>query len=153
MVDNALFSSKSLEWETPQWLFDTLDNEFKFDVDVCASPVNHKLIPYLDIHRNSLTIPWSEHYRTCWMNPPYGRGIGKWMCKAYEESLKGCTVVCLVPSRTGTRWFHDWVLGKADIRFLKGRLKFGSSKNSAPFDSILAIYRGTQHTPKGDHRA
>jgi hypothetical protein len=77
------------------------------------------------------------------MNPPYGREIGKWIKKAYEESLNGCTVVCLLPSRTDTRWFWDYILGKAEIRFIKGRLKFGGHKNAAPFPSMIVIYRGS----------
>lgn len=75
------------------------------------------------------------------MNPPYGREIGLWMRKAYEESLKGCIVVCLVPSRTDTAWWHDYVQGKAEVRFVRGRLKFGNAKNSAPFPSAVVIYR------------
>jgi site-specific DNA-methyltransferase (adenine-specific) len=75
------------------------------------------------------------------MNPPYGKHISDWMKKAYHESLKGATVVCLVHSRTDTRWFHNWVYGKAEIRFVKGRLKFGDGKGSAPFPSMIAIYK------------
>lgn len=85
--------------------------------------------------QNGLKQIWTG---VCWCNPPYGRGIEKWMKKAYESNA---TVVCLVPARTDTKWFHDFVLGKAEIRFIRGRLKFGNSKNSAPFPSMLVIYR------------
>ncbi len=77
---------------------------------------------------------------TCWMNPPYGRKIGQWVRKAYESSLLGATVVCLLPARTDTAWWHDYVV-KGEIRFLRGRLKFGGQKNSAPFPSAVVVYR------------
>jgi len=76
----------------------------------------------------------------CWMNPPYGRTIGKWMRKAYESSLTGSTVVCLVPARTDTAWWHDYAI-KGEVRFLRGRLKFGGSANSAPFPNAVVIFR------------
>ena len=79
-----------------------------------------------------------EWVGVCWCNPPYGRGIGKWMKKAAEASA---IVVCLVPARTDTKWFHEWVLNRAEIRFIRGRLHFNGSKNSAPFPSMLVIYR------------
>ena len=84
-------------------------------------------------------------YRTewrgvCWMNPPYGRTIGNWMKKAYESSLEGATVVCLVPARTDTGWWHNYAM-KGDIEFIKGRLKFGGSKNSAPFPSAVVVFK------------
>ena len=81
---------------------------------------------------------------TVWCNPPYGREIGKWVEKAYNESLAGVTVVMLLPARTDTKWFHDYIYGKAEIRFVRGRLKFGDSKNSAPFPSMVIIFRGTE---------
>lgn len=81
---------------------------------------------------------------TVWCNPPYGREIGKWVEKAYKESLEGVTVVMLLPARTDTKWFHDYIYGKAEIRFVRGRLKFGDSKNSAPFPSMVVVYRGAK---------
>ena len=134
MNKEVLFSSKTDLWETPQDFFDKLDEEFHFDLDVCALPENAKCNKYFTPEQDGLKQEWNG---VCWCNPPYGRDIGKWLKKAYESNS---TVVCLVPSRTDTRWFHDWVLGKAEIRFIKGRLKFGGNKNSAPFPSIVVIY-------------
>jgi len=137
---NVHYSSKTIEWETPQWLFDELNAEFNFVLDVCATLDNTKCKYYYTKENNGLEGIWGG---TCWMNPPYGREIGKWVKKAYEESKKGCCkVVCLLPARTDTRWFHDYIYNKAEIRFIKGRLKFGGSKNSAPFPSMLVIFEG-----------
>ena len=84
---------------------------------------------------------------TFWMNPPYGREIGKWMKKAYEESQQGCTVVCLVPSRTDTAWWHDYAMKADEIRYIRGRLKFQGAENSAPFPSAVVIFRPPIHKP------
>lgn len=134
-----MFSSESEEWATPQDTFDALDREFGFTIDVCASHDNAKCKRYYTKEQNGLAQDWSNE--VVFMNPPYGRSIIHWMKKAYESSLSGATVVCLVHSRTDTRWFHEWVYGKAELRFVKGRLKFGG-KGSAPFPSLIAIYRG-----------
>jgi phage N-6-adenine-methyltransferase len=143
MNTKVMFSSKTDEWETPQELFDELNKEFQFDLDVCATNMNTKCAVWYDKESDGLSRNW--HYTgKCWMNPPYGRQIGKWVKKAYEESQKGCTVVCLLPARTDTKWFHEYIYGKAEIRFIKGRLKFGGSKNSAPFPSMIVIFRGSQ---------
>lgn len=131
----ALFSSKTDLWETPQQFFDELNEEFCFDLDVCALPHNAKCERYFTPDMDGLKQEWRG---VCWCNPPYGRGIGKWMQKAYESNT---TVVCLVPARTDVKWFHDWVLGKAEIRFVRGRLRFGNSKENAPFPSIVVVYR------------
>ena len=88
-----------------------------------------------------LCVPRAVWSGTCWMNPPYGREIIKWMKKAYQESLKGCTVVCLVPSRTDTIWWHDYAM-KGEITFIKGRLKFGNQSNPAPFPSAVVVFKG-----------
>lgn len=135
-INPGLFTSNSYEWETPQDLFDELNREFHFDIDVCASEQNHKCKRYYDIAADSLKQEWKG---ICWMNPPYGRQIGKWIQKAYESSLQGATVVCLLPSRTDTKWFHDYCL-KGEIRFIRGRLKFNHSKNSAPFPSMIVVF-------------
>lgn len=132
----GLMTSLSCEWSTPQWLFDELDKEFKFTLDVCATPVNAKCKGY--ISDDSLSVGWRNDI--CWMNPPYGREIVKWVKKAYMESLEGGTVVCLLPSRTDTRWWHNYVMNAKEIRFIKGRLKFNGSKNSAPFPSCVVIF-------------
>lgn len=132
------FSSKTDLWATPQDFFDKLNAEFGFETDVCALPENAKCPVFYTPEIDGLKQTWGG---VCWMNPPYGREIGKWMQKAYESSLSGATVVCLVPARTDTKWFHDFAM-MGEIRFIKGRLKFGGSKNSAPFPSAIVIFRG-----------
>ena len=135
------YSSKSNEWATPQNLFDELNDEFNFTLDPCATDENAKCSNYFTIEDDGLSKDWSND--VVFMNPPYGREIKKWVNKAYKESLNGATVVCLIPARTDTTYWHDFIFGKAnDIRFLRGRLKFGKSKNSAPFPSAIVVYRG-----------
>ena len=136
----VLFSSKEEKWATPQDFFDKLNDEFHFTLDAAASPDNAKCTNYFTEEQDGLAQSWGGH--TVWCNPPYCRKTGLWVKKAYEEHQRtGCTVVMLLPSRTDVRWFHDYILGKAEIRFIKGRLKFGGNKNSAPFPSIVVIYR------------
>jgi site-specific DNA-methyltransferase (adenine-specific) len=108
---------------------------------VCADKTNHKVKKYYDEQNNALIQPWAP-YR-CWMNPPYGRVIGHWMKKAYDESQLGALVVCLVPSRTDTAWWHNYAM-KGNIEFIRGRLKFGDSKNSAPFPSAIVVFKPFQ---------
>ena len=135
------YSSKSNEWATPQNLFDKLNDEFNFTLDPCATDENAKCSKYFTIEDDGLSKDWSND--VVFMNPPYGREIKKWIKKAYEESLNGATVVCLIPARTDTTYWHDFIFGKTnDIRFLRGRLKFGNSKNSAPFPSAIVVYQG-----------
>ena len=135
------YSSKSNEWATPQKLFDELNEEFNFTLDPCATDENAKCNKHFTIEDDGLSKDWSKD--VVFMNPPYGREIKKWIKKAYEESLNGATVVCLIPARTDTTYWHDFIFDKADdIRFLIGRLKFGNSKNSAPFPSAIVLYRG-----------
>ena len=126
MLNEGLFSSRSDMWATPQDFFDKLDEEFKFEIDVCATSENAKCSKFYSISDDGLAQKWVG---MCWMNPPYGREIGKWVRKAYESGLEGATVVCLLPSRTDTKWFQDYCLKSSDIRFIRGRLKFGDSKN------------------------
>jgi len=136
----------SSEWETPQNLFDELDREFGFDLDVCAKPWNAKCKRYLDPKINGLKQAWSG---TCWMNPPFGREIKLWIRKAYEESQKGSTVVCLIPSRTETDWFHDYCI-KAEKRYIRGRVWFRSEdgKRGRPrFASLIVIFRPPNKKP------
>lgn len=138
MLSPAMFSSKTDVWETPQELFDRLDAQYHFDVDVCALPENAKCRRFYTPAEDGLKQEWRG---ICWMNPPYGREIGKRVQKAYESTrANGATVVCLLPSRSDTAWFHDYVLPHARIEFLRGRLKFGGSKNSAPFPSVIAVF-------------
>ena len=135
------YSSKTNEWSTPQDFFDELNKEFNFTLDPCATSGNAKCTKYFTVEDDGLKQDWSKD--TVFMNPPYGREIKYWVQKAYEESLKGATVVCLIPARTDTAYWHDYIFGKADdIRFLRGRLKFGESKNPAPFPSAIIIYKG-----------
>lgn len=134
------YSSKTDEWATPQDFFDQLDKEFHFTLDPCANEQNHKCKKFYTKEQNGLTHDWGGH--TVFCNPPYGREIGKWVKYSYEQSRKeNTTVVMLVPSRTDTRWFHNYIYGKAEIRFVKGRLKFGNSTSGAPFPSMVVIYR------------
>lgn len=140
-MNDVLFSSKETEWETPQDFFDALDAEFHFTLDPCASVTNHKCDKYFTKDENGLLQDWSGE--TVFCNPPYGKDIRHWVEKCYLESVKNkITVVMLIPARTDTRWFHDFVYHKAELRFVKGRLKFGGTKNSAPFPSMVVIYRG-----------
>lgn len=138
-ISEALYSSQTDMWETPQDLFDDLDREFHFDLDVCAIPENAKCKKFYTPEQDGLSQPWDG---TCWCNPPYGRDIGKWVKRALFASVGGATVVMLLPARTDTKWFHDYIYKRAEIRFVKGRLKFGNSKNSAPFPSMIVVFRG-----------
>lgn len=131
------FSSETDLWSTPQGVFNKLNLEYNFTLDPCATEENAKCETYFTKLEDGLKQDWSGH--TVFMNPPYGREIKAWMKKAYEESLKGCVVVCLVPSRTDTIWWHDYAMN-GNIEFLKGRLKFGCSKNSAPFPSAVVVF-------------
>ncbi len=132
------FSSAKAEWETPQSLFDRLHTEFRFTLDVCALPSTAKCPNYYTPEDDGLAQPW---HGVCWMNPPYGREIGEWMARAYIAPVwDGATVVCLVPARVDTRWWWDFAR-HGEVRFLKGRLKFGGHKNSAPFPSAVVVFR------------
>ena len=133
--------AKSIEWETPQDLFDKLDAEFHFTLDVCAKPENAKCERYFTIKENGLTQKWEG---SCWMNPPYGTAINHWVQKAYISAIHGVTTVALLPVRSDTRWFHDFIYHKHEIRCLKGRLKFGNGKQSSTFPSMIVIFRGKQ---------
>ena len=127
-------------WSTPQEFFDKYNELYNFETDVCASSENAKCEKYFTEEDNGLEQDWEG---SCWMNPPYGRTIKSWMKKAYESSLNGATVVCLVPSRTDTVWWHDYAV-KGDIEFIKGRLKFGGHKNPAPFPSAVVVFKGVE---------
>jgi site-specific DNA-methyltransferase (adenine-specific) len=126
------------EWATPQFLFVALNAEFGFTLDACATQENAKCKKFYTKADDSLSQDWSGE--TVFMNPPYGREIGAWIKKAYEASLKGAVVVCLIPARTDTSWWHSYAM-RGEIRLLRGRLKFGHSDNSAPFPSAIVIFR------------
>jgi phage N-6-adenine-methyltransferase len=151
MNTQLMFSSISNEWETPKDLFAKLNDEFDFTLDPCCTIDNKTCPNYFTINDDGLNKDWAGH--NVYVNPPYGREIGKWVKKCYEESLKGTLCVMCIPSRTDTRWFHDYIQGKAEVRFLKGRLKFinrllpsynenGQFKVSpAPFPSMIVVFK------------
>ena len=147
MISPALYSSRSEEWATPQWFFDKLNEEFRFDLDAAASAENAKCSRYLSkdgdwLHPDGLVAYWHKYGKVIFCNPPYGREIGKWFDVARMAVERGCTVVMLAHARTDTRWWHKHVQGVAsEVRFVKGRLKFGDGKQSAPFPSAVIIYR------------
>lgn len=145
MVSDALFSSNSTEWETPQDLFDDLNLEFAFTLDVCATEENHKCDKYFTIKEDGLIQDWGNERVFC--NPPYGREISSWVKKCAEHN--GLSVM-LLPARTDTKWFHNYIYQKqnAEIRFIKGRLKFGGAQNSAPFPSMIVVFRNFYYRSK-----
>ena len=136
---DALFSSATDEWATPQELFDRLNDEFHFTIDVCASKDNAKVNRFFTKEQDGLKQDWTGE--TVWCNPPYGRTVKAWIYKAYEHFIGGGIAVLLIPARTDTKWFHEYVYGKAEIRFIKGRLKYGQAKYNAPFPSMIVIYK------------
>lgn len=134
---NVHFSSRTDEWPTPHKFFDEVVRTWgEFDLDPCATPENAKAKRYFTKEDDGLSKKWTGKV---WMNPPYGRSIGLWMQKAYESSLGGALVICLVPARTDTAWWHDYAM-QGTVRFIRGRIKFGDSKNSAPFPSALVVF-------------
>jgi phage N-6-adenine-methyltransferase len=136
------FRSQSDEWPTPIELFNQLNARYHFQTDVCATTENSKCERFYTKEQDGLKQAWTD---TCWMNPPYGREIGLWVRKAHESARdNNATVVCLLPARTDTRWWHDYC-ADAEVRFLKGRLKFGGATNSAPFPSAVVVF----HPPSG----
>ena len=136
-INHGMLSSLTDVWATPQAVFDRLNAEFRFDLDVCALPENAKCRRYFTPATNGLSQEWKG---VCWMNPPYGREISQWMQKAFDSSLQGATVVCLVPARTDTAWWHQYAT-KGEIRFVRGRLRFGAATSAAPFPSAIVIFR------------
>lgn len=137
MNTDVMFSSKTEMWATPQDFFDKLNDEFHFTLDAAAIQENAKCDRFFTPEDDGLSQMWDG---VVWCNPPYCRQTGKWVKKAYEESKKGTTVVMLLPCRPDVSWFHDYILGKAEIRFVRGRLKFGGSSNSAPFPSMVVVF-------------
>lgn len=142
MNTEAMFSSKSMDWSTPQSFFDSLNKEFSFSLDPCADATNHKCEKYFTKEDDGLRQSWKGE--TVFCNPPYGRAIKNWVKKCSEEAQQpNTTVVLLIPARTDTKYFHDYIYQKpnVEIRFLRGRLKFGDGKHSAPFPSMVVIFR------------
>lgn len=132
-------TAKTIEWGTPPEVFDPLNEEFHFTLDVCATPGREKVARYFSPEQDGLPQVWQG---VCWMNPPYGREIAKWVQKAYESRA---VVVALLPVRSDTKWWHDYVLGKAEVRFMRGRVKFinaeGKRESAAPFPTAIVIWR------------
>ena len=143
-MNAALLSSKNMDWCTPQDFFDKLDAEFHFVLDAAATEQTAKLAKFFTPETDGLSQPW-DCGGAVFCNPPYGREIAKWVRKAYKESKKiNHPIVLLVPARTDTAYFHDYIYGKAEIRFVRGRLKFtdknGKDYASAPFPSMVVVY-------------
>jgi len=145
MNTDVMFSSKSNEWGTPINLFNKLNSKFNFTLDPCCTINNKKCEKYFTIETNGLNQSWKDEIVFC--NPPYGRQIGKWVAKAYNECTKfGTTIVMLIPSRTDTKWFHSYIYNKFQIMFIAGRLKFENEDNTnlklmpAPFPSMLVLF-------------
>ena len=139
----VMFSSKTGKWATPQEFYNKLDWRFgPFDLDPCACPDNAKCANFYTEAEDGLSKSWEG--TTSFVNPPYGRGIDKWIKKAYEESRKDKTkVVMLIPARTDTKYWHQYVMKADEVHFVKGRLKFGDSENSAPFPSAVVVFDGS----------
>lgn len=131
-----------MDWTTPQDFFDELDKEFHFTLDPCALPETAKCKAFFTPDDDGLKQSWAGQRVFC--NPPYGREVGKWVKKCYDESMNGAVIALLIPARTDTRYFHEYIYHKCtEIRFIRGRLKFGGSNQSAPFPSMLVIYNET----------
>lgn len=137
-INKGLMTSNTPEWSTPQDVYDKLNEEFWFNLDPCCTHENAKCENHYTVEDNGLEQSWKN--KRVFMNPPYGREIKRWMKKAHIESINGTLVVCLVPARTDTAWWHDYAM-KGEIRFIRGRLKFGDSKNNAPFPSAIVIFK------------
>jgi len=138
----VMFSSKTTQWATPREFFDKLDWRFgPFDLDPCANPTNTKCVNFFTEAEDGLSKKWEGF--TCFVNPPYGRGIDAWIKKGYDESrAPGTKVVMLIPARTDTKYWHQYVMRADEVYFVKGRLKFGDSENSAPFPSAIVVFDG-----------
>lgn len=143
MNKEVMFSSSTGEWSTPQLFYDKLNEEFHFTLDPCATPDNAKCQQFFTKSDDGLKKEWHKYSKSVFMNPPYGRNISTWVKKAYDESLHGVTVVCLLPSRTDTKWMQEAMPNAKIVCFVKGRLKFGGSNNSAPFPSVIILFSNT----------
>ena len=133
------FESDSTEWETPASVFSPLHQEFTFTLDVAADHNNAKCKSFLTAKDDALSLPWNG---VCWLNPPYGRGLDKWMQKCASEQIRGVTIVALIPCRTNTNWFHDICIPNAEVRFVRGRPKFGDADQGLPWPLLILVFRG-----------
>ena len=144
-MNRVHFSSENREWETPNSVFSPLQKEFNITLDVCATAENKKTKVFIGKQTNGLKTEWGtliQKGESCWMNPPYGRAIEQWVQKAYNESLEGTTTIALLPARTDTNWFHTFIQDKGfEVRFIKGRIKFVDADSSAPFPSMVVIFK------------
>jgi site-specific DNA-methyltransferase (adenine-specific) len=141
---NVHFSSKTNEWYTPKEVFEPLHKEFNFTLDPCCTKYSAKCKKFYTEDDDGLSKDWSED--TVFVNPPYGRQIKDWVKKSYTESKKGATVVMLIPARTDTSYWHDYIFNKAsDIRFIRGRIKFerqdGTLGDSCPFPVAIIVFK------------
>lgn len=137
-MNRVVLSSDRMDWATPRAFFTAMHDEFAFDIDVCASPENACLPTYWTEQDDALSKSWNG--MSCWMNPPFGHGIGKWVKKAYTEATNGARVVCLLPSRTDTSWWHDYVRNAKEIRFIRGRMRFSGHAVNAPFPCAVVVF-------------
>lgn len=137
-MNAALLSSARHDWETPAGLFAAVDAEFRLELDVCALPHNAKLPRFLSPADEALAVAWAP--ARCWMNPPYGRALPRWVAKANAEALAGALVVCLVPARVETAWWYRWC-APAEVRVIRGRVRFTGAAEDAPFPSALVVMR------------
>lgn len=144
METKVMFSSQSGEWSTPQGFFDKLNEEFHFTLDPCADDSNHKCEKYYTVEQDGLAQDWSGESVFC--NPPYGRDVAKWVRKCFYEVYFGRfrLAVMLLHARTDTKWFHQYVYNKSEVRFVRGRLRFGDQEQPAPFPSMVVVFRGTE---------
>lgn len=137
MLNDSMYKSEKKDWETPDYLFERYDEIYNFDIDVCATEENKKCEKFFSPEQDGLQQKWEG---VCWMNPPYGKEISKWMEKAYLSSLEGATVVCLIPARTDTKWFHSFAL-KGQIEFLDKRVTYKGAKQPAPFPNLIVVFK------------
>jgi site-specific DNA-methyltransferase (adenine-specific) len=144
MLNDSLFMSNKDDWETPKDLYAVLNTEFNFSLDPCCSKETAKCSSYYTIEDDGLSKDWKG---TVFMNPPYGRGIINWIKKAKEESDKGSTVVCLIPARTDTKWWHTYCMKSAEIRLLTKRLTFEGANNKATFPAAIIVFRQGENKP------
>ncbi len=140
-----LFSSDKQDWSTPQALFDEVNKEFAFTLDAAADETNAKCESFLTEKDDALVCDWPG---VVWLNPPYGRGVGRWVEKAYEQSKMGSTVVCLIFCRTDTKWWHRWAMKAAEIRLIPGRISFGAARGGAPAPSCLLVFDDNRRVPR-----
>lgn len=136
IADSVFLSSQTVEWPTPQALFDKLDAEFHFTVDVAATPTNTKCAKFYTVDDDGLSQDWTGE--TVWCNPPYGPQLTHWV---YKAATSDATTVMLLPARTDVKWFHNYVLNRAEIRFIKGRVTFGDATAPAPFPCMVLVFR------------